>query len=1038
MALYPKNEQPLSDELFHNPTSEYRGAPFWAWNCQMTEDKITMIVDALQEMGMGGGHIHSRTGMNTTYLSREFLDLVKDAHETFKERNMITWLYDEDRWPSGAAGGLVTRDHQYRQRVLVFTPNLLGDDKERTLLAHYQVQLTGGLLDDYKRIDIDEKAAEGYDEWFAYLEVAEDDPWYNNESYVDSLNKKAVDRFIEETHETYAKEFQEEFGKTIHAIFTDEPMVRYKSRLDYAADKIDIVLPFTDDVEETFVASYGHSFMDSLPEVFWERKDGQVSVIRYWFHDHLCERFVAAFTDNVGKWCKEHNLMLTGHMMGEPELDSQTLFIGEAMRAYRSFQLPGIDMLADRRELSTAKQAQSAARQFGCPGVMSELYGVTNWDFDFRGHKLQGDWQAALGVTLRVHHLTWTSMAGEAKRDYPAPIGYQSPWYKEYKYIEDYFSRINTIMTRGKADVKIGVIHPIESYWLYWGPEEQTVAIRREMDDNFKNLIEWLLYGLLDFDFISESLLPQQNRIEEITQDGFPVGEMNYHVIVVPNCVTLRSTTLERLKAWEEKGGKLIFAGETPRYIDALPSQEVVEFVKESRHISFTKVNLLSALEEERTVKIYGERGRAAENLIYQMRTDGEDKLFFLAHVNKMKDADIPTREDLVIAIQGIYDVICYHPLDGTKERLSVSQREGKTILERTMYDHDSLLLVLKPTKEPKTVGKGMERIAEENKCCFECQGQHRIATDNAMKYKLSEPNVMVLDQAEYAFDYGKWQPREELLKIDNQFREVIGYRNRLGIPQPWLSQEEEEIRHTLSLRFRFTSEIEAEDVSLALENTTAAVILNGENIPMKITGWYTDKAIVTIRLGTIKKGVNELLVHIPYRHKENIEYMFLLGPFGVRVQGREAVITELPKNISFGDIVPQGFPFYGGNVEYQIPIELPEDGTLTVRASKFRNPLLKAAVDDGEAKRIAFSPYTVTLDCPAGKHVVKLTAFGNRVNTFGAIHNSKETENYFSPNAWRVSGDRWADEYQLRRTGVLKAPEINWVKNARERMSQL
>ncbi len=67
--------------------------------------------------------------------------------------------------------------------------------------------------------------------------------------------------------------------------------------------------------------------------------------------------------------------------------------------------------------------------------MLSELYGVTDWSYDFRGHKLQGDWQAAMGVTVRVHHLTWVSMEGEAKRDYPASIGYQSPWYKEYRHM---------------------------------------------------------------------------------------------------------------------------------------------------------------------------------------------------------------------------------------------------------------------------------------------------------------------------------------------------------------------------------------------------------------------------------------------------------------------------------------------------------------------------------------------------------------------------------------------------------------------------
>ena len=52
--------------------------------------------------------------------------------------------------------------------------------------------------------------------------------------------------------------------------------------------------------------------------------------------------------------------MLTGHMMAEATLESQTRALGEAMRAYRSFDIPGIDILANRYEHSTAKQAQSA------------------------------------------------------------------------------------------------------------------------------------------------------------------------------------------------------------------------------------------------------------------------------------------------------------------------------------------------------------------------------------------------------------------------------------------------------------------------------------------------------------------------------------------------------------------------------------------------------------------------------------------------------------------------------------------------------
>jgi len=280
--------------------------------------------------------------------------------------------------------------------------------------------------------------------------------------------------------------------------------------------------------------------------------------------------------------------------------------------------------------LATAKQAQSATHQYGRPGVLSELYGVTNWDFDFRGHKLQGDWQAALGVTVRVHHLTWTTMLGEAKRDYPATIGYQSPWYQEYRYVEDYFARINTIMTRGQADVRIGVIHPIESYWIYTGTDEKTGMIRNEMDDNFSRLLEWMLYGCLDFDFICESQLPKLNQMDEITKDVFPVGEMKYQMILVPNCVTLRTSTYERLKTFKEQGGTVIFTGETPRYLDAVYSEEVQEFVKNCDHVPFAKNSLYQALEEVRTVEVRCADGLLAENMIYQMRNDGEGKALFI------------------------------------------------------------------------------------------------------------------------------------------------------------------------------------------------------------------------------------------------------------------------------------------------------------------------------------------------------------------------------------------------------------------------
>ena len=191
------------------------------------------------------------------------------------------------------------------------------------------------------------------------------------------------------------------------------------------------------------------------------------------------------------------------------------------------------------------------------------------------------------------------------------------------------------------------------------------------------------------------------------------------------------------------------------------------------------------------------------------------------------------------------------------------------------------------------------------------------------------------------------------------------------------------------------------------------------------IIGSYVDDDIFKVKLGKLQKGINELIAHIPFHKKENIECMYLLGEFGVRIQGAEAVVTQMPKTIAFGSIVSQGFPFYGGNIEYQIPIELRKDGILNVSVTRFRNPLLKVGIDDEQQEVIAYSPYQANLACTSGKHIVRLTAFGNRINTFGTLHNCDETERYFGQDTWRTVGDSWSYEYQLRPTGVLKMPVL-------------
>ncbi|MBR7185434.1 MAG: hypothetical protein IKD37_07490 [Clostridia bacterium] len=1029
--LYPKNQTPKLDEaLFKAPTSEYRGTPFWAWNCKLEGEELKWQIDVLEQMGFGGFHMHVRTGMDTPYLTDEYMDRVEDCVEHARGKEMLAWLYDEDRWPSGPAGGIVTKEEKYRQRSLMFTVNPYEDDlppeangvdmsarisrpKRGYLLAKFDIKLNlDGTLASYRRIGKNE-AAEGT-AWYAYVETPSPNTWWNNQTYVNTLDREAIQRFVEVTHERYRQRFAGDFGGVIPAIFTDEPQFSRKRTLPFAESQKDVTLPWSDDLEDTFVAAYGDSLVEHIPELIWDLPDEVRSLTRYHYHDHVAERFASAFADTVGGWCRENGILLTGHMMAEPTLMSQTGALGEAMRSYRSFGLPGIDMLCALFEYTTAKQAQSATHQYGYPGVMSELYGVTGWDFDFRGHKLHGDWQAALGVTVRVPHLSWVSMAGEAKRDYPASIHYQSPWYGEYAYVEDHFARVNTAMTRGKPIVRVGVIHPVESYWLHWGPSEQTALARDQMDESFQNITKWLLFGSVDFDFIAESLLPD---LCPKASAPLQVGEMAYDVILVPGCETLRETTLARLEAFAAAGGKLVFLGSAPTLIDAKPDNRGAALAARTALLPFSRSAVLGAVDAVREVEIRNDTGALSDNLLHQIRQDGDDRWLFVAHGTEPYNKDVSRRQGVRITLTGNWTPTLYDTTTGEIKPMPYKTANGKTIIETALYDYDSLLLKLSPAAEGASYAAPVaEKVTAKP-----------IAVPNALPYTLSEPNVLVLDMAEFALDDdADYAPAEELLRADNVCRKRLGWPLRGGrITQPWCI-EPEPIEHQIRLRFTFRSTIPLRNALLALEDAEdAKIILDGATVPSVVVGWYVDKSIKKVALPPIEAGEHKLEVILPFGRRTNVEWCYLLGDFGVSLRGTEATVIAPADKLAFGNILPQGLPFYGGEVTYCLDF-ISNGGKVSLRVPHYKAAVLSVAVDGEKVATLAYPPYKLDLGrLSAGSHKLEITAYISRQNAFGPLHLSDMRVTWIGPSAWRSTGDSWTYAYNLYPEGITSAVEL-------------
>lgn len=1046
--LYKKNKsKELDMNLFKNPTSEYRGAPFWAWNTKLEKDVLLRQVDAFKDMGFGGFNIHSRSGLATEYMGKEFMQLVRDCHDKAKDIGLLTWLYDEDRWSSGFGGGRVTKNWSYRQKMMCWCDHKVEGAvskeegiKENKLyfLTAFDIQLDkDGYLVSYKTLGEDEPAQ--YRKEYVYVKCAPSGSWFDGQSYVDNLSKDAIKEFINVTHEVYKDTVGDGFGDTVPAIFTDEPWTFRKDPLKKSLVHEDIIYPWTYDFDESYKKAYdGEDIVAKLPEIFWEMPGGEISPVRYRYHDHVCERFNESYADQLGEWCENNNIALTGHLRDEPTLYSQTWALGEAMRAYRSFQIPGMDLLCDAVELTTAKQVQSCVHQYAREAMLSELYGVTNWDFDFRGHKFQGDWQAALGVSVRVPHLSWVSMKGCAKRDYPASINYQSPWYKDYPYVEDHYARLNTVLTRGTPAVNVGVIHPIETYWINFGPNDKTAEKRQLLDSNFQNLTKWLITDMVDFDFISESLLPSQYK--EST-DALCVGAMSYKTVIVPGCETLRRSTFEILKKFKENGGRIVFMGDCPKYLDAIKSDEVKALYDACETIPFDMVELSNALENEKSAKIIQENGKPSRNFAHNVRLDGDVKWMFFAHCvkngvdaihyDKRRVIDLADQEVLTFVIDGEYIPEVYNTVSGEVEKVDFETKNGKTYIYKTLFMHDSLLLKL-------TKGQGSYFEEKKEKSVLKT---YRFF--DGVEYSREEDNVYVLDLAEYKLnDEGEFCEKDEILRIDETLRKVKGFPMASGDGlQPWLI-DEEVIENFVTLKFDVECTDKIKNIEIAGEGAKE-IRINGKKIDLKPCGYYVDESIVKYKAGTLKKGHNEIIIVAPFGPRTSIENYFILGDFDVNVSGCKAIISEKSDKIGFGSLSQQGLAFYGGNITYKMEIDTPECD-LFVRTSRYRGHATKVYLDGKLCGYIAYAPYEMTIkDVSKGKHTLEIVVLGNRVNTFGPLHNAAASEN-FAPWIWytykpatpwqktyydRTEMPQWSYEYMLSDTGILSSPLVQAIE---------
>lgn len=1014
---------------FKSPGVYYRGKPFWSWNGKLEKDELLRQVDVLKEMGFGGYFMHSRTGLVTEYLGKEWFELVNAVADRGGELGMESWLYDEDRWPSGTAGGFVTMNPEYSAKYLrldqIDGKDYKYDDEEIAAFYCDMLPEKGEFAFTNDKMITKDTPKEEYENKTVltfHVQPMPKGSFYNGYTYVDTMNPEAIRKFLDLTHEKYADNCGERLGKSISGIFTDEPhrggvMCGFSTG---NAKNPFFLTPYTPKLFEKFKEKYGYDLRERLPDLYLQRDGEKVSQIKWHYMDLTEELFLNAFAIQINEWCKEHNIELTGHVLHEDSFTTQASMIGSLMRFYEHMGVPGVDVLTEgNRCYWIVKQLSSAARQMGQKRMLSELYGCSGWQMDFESHKWTGGWQALFGINLRCHHLSWYSMQGEAKRDYPASILHQSAWYKDYPVVEDFFSRLHVVLGAGKPICDTLVINPIESTF---GMIHPAWSVRLATNDPDVARIEgmyfsqfhWLSGAKLDFDYGDEEMMMRHASV--VTENGttyVKVGEMMYKSVVVSGMYLMRSSTLNLIKEFANAGGKVILAGFAPEYIDAVKSN-AFDSLENIERIPFECDALVSALEKisPRTVSVKNAAGEEITDVFCQCRRDGDDVYAVIMNMNK----DV-SYYDCTVTINLDGDCEEWFALDGSKV-LAGRSENGKITVKTDIYaTGEHVYRVCK--KSDLAPAEKLTKIAS-----------YSLGEDYVIE--LSEDNVLVLDMVDFEADGKKLGENTEILKADQKIRDSYGLEHRGGeMIQPWFLGLTEQKKHgRVALEYSFTAEYIPEEFSFICETPDLWDIeINGEKMTAEENGRWIDEAFhkFTLPGSMLKEGKNTVRMEADFYETLNLEAVYITGDFGVRINNTEKVMIAPVKQILHGDIAKQGLPFYSGAITYKTTVFYTPGDNVTVSLPDFEAAVVKVSANGCDPMPIAWKPYEadITHMLKEGNNDLSIQYVLTRRNTFGPLHALPSRTTAYGPGNFITTGEDWTDDYVLLPAGMTAVPEI-------------
>lgn len=581
---------------FKNPPASCTQIPFWFLNGEVDGDEYSRQIQEMARQGVKQAMPHPRYGMDRRdYLTDKFWLAMEKLIRKAAETGFTIHLYDEFNWSSGTAGAKVTAEEENRalgvnmraktvtgparvtfdncedQSLLV---NMLTnwserEDYLRILMAPVTEQDT---VDFERSMELDVPPGDqdivgvevpaGRFEVMVFFTLRMNHPSPiapGCGGVVDYLSAESTRKFIDYTHNEYAKRFGAYFGNTIMSIFYDESG-------PFSAGSFTWTNRFT----EEFIRLKGYDIVKNLHHLFYDA-DEMSEKVRCDYWDVVAEMFSENFIGQIADWCAAHGISLTGHSFEEIH---RWNWAADPYRLLRRQQWPGTDSLGSYKNYSEIKLAQGVADISGKRVLACEAVGcMDGWSATLRKAKRAYNQLAVAGVTHTIPHAFFQTL-DNAKIECPPSFFIHNPYWKYYHHLADMTARQNWINRQGVHVADIAVFYPLVSWWgdarggrafgLPQGHSEgvYSPASQYAPDDPkaFNDIIDTLMRHQLDMDVIDSKGLEEASM-----RDGrIDIAGESFRILILPPMKTIRLSDLKRFNDFADADGILVTVGRWP------------------------------------------------------------------------------------------------------------------------------------------------------------------------------------------------------------------------------------------------------------------------------------------------------------------------------------------------------------------------------------------------------------------------------------------------------------------------------------------